>query len=129
METKDKYNSAYKTEMPTVEVPPPPKTCQHCSHPVDILLLSVYDDRGQVHTGPFGEYGYKKNGLHLKGGYTYAHWNATCSNCNNNPADWRPKLLKERFISLNIKQENGSWREPCMRAMKSMAFGKLIGGG
>jgi len=53
--------------------------------------------------------------------YCVDHWDA------GDPE--RADFLKNHFISLGIKQENGSWREPCMRAMKSMAFGKLIGRG
>lgn len=123
-----------RNEIPTATVPNPPTQC-NCGNPVDFVSLSVYDDRGQVHTGSFSDYGYKKgNGsggrsLHLKGDYTYAHWNGVCSGCHVNPADWRRELLKENFISLEIRQDENGWKGPCMDAMKRMAFGKLVGRG
>ena len=38
----------------------------------------------------------------------------------------RAELLKNHFISLNIQQEGGSWKEPCLRAMKRMPLGGLV---
>ncbi len=117
-----KYNSG--SEIPTVSVPAPPKKCG-CGQEVDILSITVYDDMGQTHTGYFSKFGYRKSHgtgkstLHMKGDYTYAHWNGFCATCHENPTDWRRKLLKSHFISLGIKQEGGQWKDSCMRYLKT----------
>jgi len=48
-----------------------------------------------------------------------------CANCFDGGDPERADMLKNHFIGLGIKQVNGQWKEPCMRAMKSM---KPIGG-
>ena len=53
--------------------------------------------------------------------YCVTHWDG------HDPA--RAEHLKTHFISLNIRQDENGWKDPCLAAMKRMALGGLVGRG
>ena len=108
----DKFKSETLTEVPTSKIPPVPKKCDQCENDSDLITITVYDERGQTHTGAFSEYGYKKNGNHLKDGYTYAHWNSVCSE-HKRKDEAHTKLLHDHWV----KAGKPRTREECLRAM------------
>jgi len=124
--------SKFTAEVPTSSVPAPPKQCEVCIQPVDVLKLTVYDERGQTHTGPFSDFGYKKGEiLHLKDQYTYANWLGLCTDCHTFDGKRKIKdkkhseLLKEHWI----KAGSPKTKEECMAAMYKINPGmaRLIG--
>jgi hypothetical protein len=53
-----------------------------------------------------------------------------CADCWDGHDPERADLLKAHFISLNIRQKDGKWREPCMEYMRRLGgFGGLVGNG
>ena len=105
-----------RNEIPVASVPKPPNNCD-CGKLTDVLSITVYDDRGQTHAGPFSKYGYKKSTgqktsdytLHLLGDYTYAHWTGLCTDCHTKiKPDWREVLIaKERAAHPERERQAG----------------------
>ena len=82
METKDKFKSSYKTEVPTNSVPHWPQQCQLCGSETAVALVIVYDDSGTCHRGAFTQFGRidKTRAWVLNNPYTYSGWLTRCAN-------------------------------------------------